>query len=194
MSAMGRKILIGAVLLFFVFIIVVSTRPSTFHIERSMSIAAPPEVAFAEVNDFHRWAKWSPFENLDPQMTKTFEGPASGPGASYAWKGNDKAGEGRMTIEKVQQGALISIKLQFLKPFPATNTATFTFAPEGTGSRVTWAMDGNNNFMSKLFQMFMNMDKMVGPDFERGLASLKTVAETAAKNAPPPAAPIKPAP
>ena len=142
---------------------------------------------FAQVNDFHKWAQWSPFEKLDPQMAKTFEGPTEGVGASYAWKGNDKAGEGRMTIEKSNKPLQISIKLTFLKPFPATNTATFTFMPDSANpqsTKVTWEMDGNNNFVGKMFQLFVSMDKMVGADFERGLASLKAVAESAPRSAP----------
>lgn len=184
---MRRKILIGLVVVVLAFIVFVSTRPATFHIERSTTMAASPEVAFAQVNDFHKWAQWSPFEKLDPQMTKTFEGPNEGVGAAYAWKGNDKAGEGRMTIEASDKASHIAIKLQFMKPFPATNTATFTFAPDSTNpklTRVTWAMDGNNNFMGKMFQLFVNMDKLVGADFEKGLASLKTLAESAPKATP----------
>lgn len=193
---MRRKILIGIAVLIVGFIVLVATRPATFHVERSATIAAPAEIVFAQVNDFHKWGAWSPWEKLDPQLQKTFEG-TSGTGASYAWKGNDKAGEGKMTIEQSDKNARIVIKLQFLKPFPATNTATFTFTPDGQGTKVTWAMDGNNNFMSKAFQLFMNMDKMVGGDFEKGLAEIKSISETAAKAAPPaptPAASTAPAP
>jgi hypothetical protein len=114
-------------------------------------------------------------------MKKTFSGASSGQGSVYSWVGNDKVGEGRMTIEKSDKPSLVSIKLEFLKPFAATNTATFTFAPVAEGTKVTWAMDGNNNFMSKAFQMFMNMDKLIGKDFEQGLASIKAAAENAAK-------------
>lgn len=180
---MRRKILIGIGVVIVGLIVVIATRPPTFHVERSTTIAAPPELAFAQVNDFHKWTAWSPWEKLDPSMQKTFEG-ASGSGATYAWKGNDKAGEGKMTIEQSDKNARIVIKLEFIKPFPATNTATFTFAPDGQGTKVTWSMDGNNNFMSKAFQLFMNMDKMVGGDFEKGLAGIKSVAEADAKSVP----------
>jgi len=181
---MVRKILIGIAAVVVLFILVVLTRPSTFHIERSISMAAPPENAFAQVNDFHAWPDWSPWEKMDPQMKKTFEGPPSGVGAMYAWTGNDKVGEGKMTIEKSTAPSLVGIKLQFFKPFAATNTATFTFAPASEGTKVTWSMDGENNFVGKAFSMFMDMDKMVGGDFERGLASMKTLAESAPKPSP----------
>src|SRR5262249_51462751 len=181
---MARKIVLAVLAVVVVFIIVVSTRPSTFHIERSITTSAPAENAYAQVNDFHAWAAWSPWEKMDPGMKKTFEGSTSGQGAVYAWTGNDKVGEGRMTIEKADKPSQIAIKLEFLKPFAATNTATFTFAPAGggtPGTRVTWAMDGENNFMAKAASMFMDMDKMIGGDFERGLSGLKTAAESAPK-------------
>jgi hypothetical protein len=178
---MVRKILIGIAAAIVLFIVVVASRPANFHIERSISIAAPPESAFAQVNDFHAWSAWSPWEKMDPQMKKTFDGPPSGVGAAYAWTGNDKVGEGKMTIEKSTAPALVGIKLQFIKPFAATNQTTFTFAPAAGGAKVTWAMDGENNFVGKAFSMFMDMDKMVGGDFERGLASMKTLAESAPK-------------
>src|SRR5882757_5057016 len=176
---MLRKILIGVAAVIVVFVVVVATRPAAFHIERSASVAAPPEVVFAQVNDFHAWSAWSPWEKLDPQLKRSYEGAAAGPGSMYGWTGNDKVGEGRMTIEKSDKPSLVVIKLEFLKPFAATNTATFTFdrAPEGT--KVTWAMDGTNNFMAKAASLFMDMDKMIGGDFDRGLAAMKTVAETA---------------
>jgi Polyketide cyclase / dehydrase and lipid transport len=181
---MVRKVLIGIAAVVVLFIIVVVTRPSTFHIERSVSMAAPPANAFGQVNDFHAWSGWSPWEKLDPQMKKTFDGSPSGVGAIYSWVGNDKVGEGKMTIEKSAAPSLVGIKLQFFKPFAATNQSTFTFAPAGDGTKVTWAMDGENNFVGKAFSMFMDMDKMVGGDFERGLASMKTLAESAPKPSP----------
>jgi hypothetical protein len=181
---MVRKILVGIAAVVVLFILVVSTRPSTFHIERSVAMSAPPQNAFAQVNDFHAWSAWSPWEKRDPQMKKTFEGPSSGVGATYAWAGNKEVGEGRMTIEKSASPSLVGIKLEFLKPFAATNTATFTFAPASEGTKVTWAMDGENGFMSKAFSMFVDMDKMLGADFEQGLASMKTLAESAPKPSP----------
>ncbi len=164
-----------------VFFLVVVTRPAKFHVERSATIGAPPDTVFASVNDLHEWSAWSPWEKLDPQMKRTYEGPPSGQGAIYAWSGNDKVGEGRMTIERSEKPQLVGIKLEFIKPWEATNATTFTFSPSPEGTRVTWAMDGNNNFMGKAASLFMDMDKMVGGDFERGLASMKGAAETRAR-------------
>ena len=178
---MVRKILIGIAALVVVLVLVVATRPSTFHIERSITIAAPPERPFAHVNDFHRWGAWSPWEKVDPQMKRTFSGAPEGAGAVYAWAGNNEIGEGRMTIEQSDMPSQVFIKLEFLKPFAATNTATFTFAPVPTGTKVTWAMDGRNNFVAKALHLVMDMDKMIGGNFEQGLAALKTVAESPSK-------------
>src|SRR5262245_20221017 len=177
---MVRMILIGIVAVVVLFVLVVATRPPTIHIERSITIAAPPDRAFAHVNDFRAWPTWSPYEKKDPQMKRTLSGPSSGTGAMYAWSGNYEVGEGRMTIVESTQPSRVGIKLEFTKPFTATNTATFTFAPVADGTRVTWAMDGQNSFVGKMMSLFMNMDKMVGDDFERGLVALKTLAETRA--------------
>ncbi len=181
---MVRKILIGIGVVIGLFVVVVLTRPATFHIERSITMAAPAENAFAQVNDFHAWSAWSPWEKMDPDMKRSFDGAPSGVGAGYAWKGNDKVGQGRMTIEKSDKPSLVAIKLEFIKPFTATNTATFSFAPSAAGTKVTWAMDGEHNFVGKAASLFMDMDKMVGGDFERGLAAMKTAAESAPKPSP----------
>jgi uncharacterized protein YndB with AHSA1/START domain len=182
-EVMLKKILIGLGVVFAVLLIAISLQPATFHVERSATISAPPEAVFAQVNDFHAWRAWSPWEKLDPAMKRTFDGAPAGVGAKYAWVGNKDVGEGRMTIEE-SSPTKIAIKLEFLKPFEATNTATFTFSKTADGTQATWAMDGNNNFFSKAMSLFMNMDKMIGPDFERGLAGIKTAAEAAAKAAP----------
>ena len=184
---MARKLVIGLAGVagcIVLFSVVVATRPPTFHVERSTTISAPPEKAFALVNDFHAWSSWSPWEKLDPQMQRSFAGTPSGPGAVYSWVGNKEVGEGRMTIEKSEPNSLVAIKLEFLKPFTATNQATFSFSSVPEGTKLTWAMDGRNNFMAKAIHMFMNMDKLVGSDFERGLAALKTQAESGANAAP----------
>jgi uncharacterized protein YndB with AHSA1/START domain len=178
---MLKKVLIGVAAVVVLFVVIVATRPATFHVERSTMVSAPPEAVFAQVNDFHAWPNWSPWEKMDPGLKRTYAGAPSGQGSVYEWAGNDKVGEGRMTIEKSDKPSLVSIKLEFLKPFAATNTATFAFTPAAEGTKVTWAMDGSNNFMSKAFQLFMDMDQMIGKDFEQGLASMKTVAEAAAK-------------
>ena len=178
---MLKKIGIAVGALVGLLLIVVATRPADFTVQRSAVIAAPAATVHALVNDFHRWADWSPWDKMDPAMKKTIEGPPSGPGAKYAWSGNDKVGEGRMTIVDSRPGASVEIKLEFLKPFAATNQTIFTFQPEGTGTRVQWTMNGHNDFMGKAFTLFMDMDGMVGPDFEKGLASMKGLAEGEAK-------------
>jgi hypothetical protein len=179
---MLKKILIGVAAALALLVIVIALQPATFHIERSISMSAPPEAAFAQVNDFHAWGAWSPWEKVDPNMTRSYDGAPAGAGAKYAWVGNKEVGEGRMTIEK-SSPAQVVIKLEFLKPFQATNTATFTFVKTPEGNKTTWAMDGNNNFMSKAFHLVMNMDKMIGPDFERGLSAMKAAAEAVPKPA-----------
>jgi hypothetical protein len=172
------KILIGLAIVVVLLAIVVATRQSTFHVERSLLITASPESVFAQVNDFRSWAAWSPWEKLDPKMKKTFSGPSAGAGAIYAWNSdNGKVGQGRMTIERSDLPSSVIVKLEFIKPFTATNTVTFTMIPVAAQTRTTWAMDGHNGFLGKLFHLVMNMDKMVGGDFERGLAALKSVAE-----------------
>ena len=153
------------------------TKPNTYHVERSATIAAPPAVVFAQIDDFHRWAVWSPWEKLDPAMKRTFGGPASGKDATYAWVGNDKVGEGRMTIVENEPDTRIGIKLEFIKPWSSTSQAGFALLPASDGTKVTWTMDGNYDFMSKVMCVFTSMDKMIGGDFEKGLAQLKAVSE-----------------
>jgi uncharacterized protein YndB with AHSA1/START domain len=168
--------------------LVVARRPGTFHTERSLQIDAPPERIFPHVADFRAWADWSPYEQLDPQMKKTFSGPASGVGAGYSWSGNNKAGQGQMVITSATAPDELKIRLEFTRPFAAVNQGTFRFQPVAGGTKVTWAMDGTNNFGAKLFQLVVNMDKLVGTDFERGLASLKTLSESSPASLPPSAA------
>jgi hypothetical protein len=167
----GLVVVIAAVIAF------IATRSESFHIERSAQIQAPADIAFSLVNDLHQWARWSPFEKLDPDMKKSFDGPPTGPGASYAWSGNNKAGEGRMTILETQPNKIISIKLEFFRPFKAVNDAAFHFVPGTDGTKVTWGIDGKKNFMMKLAHLFMNMDKMLGGQFDEGLSNLNRVAQ-----------------
>lgn len=175
-----KAVLVLAVLLV-ALVVLVSTRPSSFRIERTAQVAAPAPIVFAMVNDFHQWPNWSPWEKLDAGMKKTYAGAAAGAGAVYEWSGNDKVGEGRMTILESRPNEVVKIKLEFIKPWTATNTAIFTLTPSGDGTQVSWAMEGQNNFMAKAFTMFMDMDKMVGKDFERGLSALKEQSEAEAK-------------
>ena len=178
---MFKKILFALALIVVVFAIVVATRPAGFQVTRSATIAAPAAVVFGQVNDFHKWDAWSPWAKLDPAMKQTHEGSPAGTGAIYSWAGNSQVGEGRMTLMESRADELITIKLEFLKPFAAVNTTGFHFTPEGPKTTVTWSMTGTNGFMAKAMCMFMSMDKMVGGDFEKGLAQLKSVAETANK-------------
>jgi hypothetical protein len=174
---MALKIALGVLAVLALLLVVISTRPASFRIERSAQISAPDAVVFSLLNDFHQWLKWSPWEKLDPNMKKTFEGSASGPGARYAWVGNSKAGEGRMTILHSKPNELVSIQLEFIKPFAATHRTTFTLSPSGAGTEVHWIMEGENGFSSKAFSLFVNMDQLVGKDFEQGLANLNTAAQ-----------------
>lgn len=173
-------ILIAVAVIVGLFIFIVATRPGEFRYTRAARISAPPEVVFANVNDFHKWEAWSPWARMDPNCKSTFSGPESGPGACFAWSGNNKVGEGRMTILDTRPGELIRIKLEFFKPFKATNTAEFTFKPEGGQTHVTWSMFGKCNFMSKAVGMFMNCEKMVGGQFEQGLDNLNDASQAMA--------------
>jgi hypothetical protein len=159
-----------------------STRPDTFRIERSIRIAAPIVQVAELIDDFHEWGKWSPWEHIDPTMQRTFSGAEAGVGAVYAWEGTGKVGAGRMEIIEMRSGSegnVISIKLDFFKPFKASNTAEFLMKPTDSGTDLDWAMFGRSPFMSKVMGVFMDMDKMVGKDFEAGLESLKKNAERA---------------
>jgi hypothetical protein len=178
---MLKKILIVVAALVVVFAVVVAMQPAAFRIERKATIAAPDSVVFAQVNDFHRWDAWSPWAKLDPVMKQTYEGSPAGVGAVYSWAGNKDVGEGRMTITESTPNSLIRIKLEFLKPFATSNTTEFTFTPAGDQTSVTWAMTGQNNFIAKAFGLFMNMDKMIGGDFEKGLAQMKTAVEASSR-------------
>lgn len=179
---MLQKILLGLVAIVAAFLGFAATRPNTFHVERSVPVAATPDAVLNVMGDFHRFPEWSPWQKLDPNMKTTFEGDAGTVGSSYAWTGNSKVGEGKMTITEVQPDH-ITMRLEFIKPWQATNTTTYTVAPDGANTKVTWSMDGKNNFMFKVMGIFMNMDKAVGKDFEEGLAALKPVVEAAAKTA-----------
>jgi len=171
------KVLIALAVVILAFVVFVATRPAEFRVMRSATIAAPAPAVFAQVNDLRKWEAWSPWEKKDPQMKQTYEGAPAGAGAITAWAGNNEVGEGRMTIVESRPSELIRIKIEFFKPFAATNTAEFTFKPEGNQTAVTWSMSGQNNFIAKAVHLFMDMDKMVGKDFGAGLANLKAVAE-----------------
>lgn len=176
------KILLLLAAIIAVVLIIAAFQPANFQVVRSTAVAASPETLFAEVNDLHRWSAWSPYEKLDPAMKRTFEGAPAGVGAVYAWDGNKEVGTGRMTIMESRPAELIRLKLEFFKPMAGVSEAEFSFRPEGGGrTTVTWSMAGTNNYLAKIFCLFMNMDRMVGGQFEKGLADLKTLAETAAR-------------
>lgn len=179
---MLEKILIGVAGVLVVFVAVVVTRRSAYHVERKLEVAAPTDLVFGVLNDLHQFAGvlvffGSLWEKRDPNMQKVFEGPAAGVGQSCAWSGNREVGKGKMTIEESVPGQKVGIKLAFVKPMESTATCALTLAATPTGSFVTWSMHGNHNFIGKAFGMFMNMDNMLGTDIEKGLAQLKTVAE-----------------
>ncbi len=170
-------IIVGVgVLIVAIVLIMAAMKPATFRLERSITIKAPPEKIFPFVNDFRQWRAWSPWENIDTDLTRNYGGADAGIGATYTWEGK-KAGTGRMEITEARTPSRILIKLDFLKPFEAHNTADFSFTSQADGTRVDWAMYGPNLFIGKVMSIFMNMDKMVGKDFEKGLAALKAAAE-----------------
>jgi hypothetical protein len=160
-----------------VVLILAATKPDTLRVQRATSIRAPADKIFPMINDFHQWRGWSPYEDRDPALKRTYEGPDSGKGAVYAWDGNKNVGSGRMEILETSVPSKITIKLDFFKPFEGHNTAEFTMLPQGDVTNLTWTMHGPAVFMSKLMQVFINLDHMIGRDFEVGLANLKKLAE-----------------
>ena len=154
-----------------------SLKPNTFSVSRSAVIEAPAESVFARLVDLHAWKDWSPWARLDPDATTSFEGPESGVGASMAWSGNRKVGAGKMTILECVKDELLRLKLEFQRPMRATNAASFELKPEGDATRLVWTMKGKNDFQAKLFSLFVDCEKLIGGDFEKGLANLKALVE-----------------
>lgn len=172
------KIIAIAILVAVVAILIyATTKPDNFRVERTSTIKAAPEKVFALIDDFHRWPTWSPYEKKDPDMKRAHSGAASGKGAIYEWDGDKNVGKGRMEVTESASPSRIVIKLDFLAPFEAHNTAEFTLQVQGDSTQVTWAMYGPANYVSKLMSVFFSMDKMVGDDFAIGLANLKAAAE-----------------
>jgi hypothetical protein len=174
-------VLFALVLVGILVIVIIAGQPDEFKVTRTANIAAPPDKVFPHVNNLRQWEDWSPWAKLDPNAKNTFAGPDAGSGATMSWAGNNKVGEGKMTITESAASTLIRFRLEFLRPFQATNMAEFTFAPQVNQTLVTWSMSGKSNYMSKVFSLIINCDQMVGKDFEKGLASLKSVVESAAK-------------
>ncbi len=176
------KIILGVVLLAVLAVLgLAATKPDTFQVQRSTTVKAPPDKIFPLINDFRRWTEWSPWEALDPAMQRTHSGAASGQGAIYAWEGNKAVGAGRMEILQADVPTKLRIKLDFIRPFEGHNTTDFTLAPAADSANpnttVTWLMQGPTPFVSKLMQVFVSMDSLIGKDFEAGLGKMKTVAE-----------------
>jgi hypothetical protein len=175
------KILIGVAGVLVLFVAVVATRRSNYHVERKLEVTAPADLVFGVLNDLRQFAGvlvlfGSSWEKLDPNLQKAFEGPAAGVGQSYAWNGK-RVGKGKMTIEESVPGQTVCMKLEFVKPIESTATCALSVTGTPTGSFVTWSMDGKHNFVGKALGMFIDMDKMLGTDIEKGLAQLKTLTE-----------------
>ena len=167
----GLAVAVAAVLIY------TATRPDTFRVARSAAVAAPPERIYPLIADMRGWTAWSPYEAKDPAMKRSYEGAASGKGAVYAWDGNRNVGKGRMEVIAVSQPSRITIALDMISPMEAHNVVDFTLEPKGAATEVTWAMRGESPYIAKLIGVFLNMDEMIGKDFEAGLANLKRVAE-----------------
>jgi uncharacterized protein YndB with AHSA1/START domain len=159
-------------------LILAATKPDRFSVQRAITIRAPAEKIFPLISDFHQWRSWSPYEDRDPAMNRSHSGASSGTGAVYGWEGNKNVGSGRMEILEASAPSKVVIKLDFFTPFEGHNTAEFTMLPQGDATNVTWRMHGPAPFMNKMMQVFMNLDNMIGKDFEAGLANLKRITET----------------
>lgn len=174
---MLKKIAIAVIVILAVILGMAAMQPDTFTVTRSITIQAPPEKIIPLVNDFRNWQSWSPWEKLDPAMQRTFSGAPSGTGAAYAWKGNSDVGQGRMEITGQELPFKVTIKLDFTEPLPSSNVTEFALVPKGDLTTVNWTMTGPMLFVTKIMSVFTSMDKMIGRDFEKGLAQLKAVAE-----------------
>jgi uncharacterized protein YndB with AHSA1/START domain len=174
---MLKKIAIGLALLIAVVMVLATQQPDTFSVVRTTSVKATPDKVFAAINDFHNWDSWSPWAKLDPAMKTTYSGAASGPGAVYEWTGNSDVGSGRMEITEASAPSKVTIKLDFITPIEGHNMTTFDMIPSGEMTNVTWTMTGPMPFASKVMSVFTTMDALIGGDFEKGLATLKTVSE-----------------
>jgi hypothetical protein len=172
---MIMNILIGVAIVILALVAFIAMRPTDFRVSRAARIPAPASALFEHVNDLHKWQEWSPWAKLDPNAKITFSGPEAGQGASFHWDGNSKVGEGTMTLIESRPSDLVRFRLDFMRPFKATNEALFTFKAAGNQTDVTWTMTGRNNFMGKAFGLVMDCDKMIGKDFEKGLANLAHV-------------------
>jgi hypothetical protein len=178
---MLKKILIGLAVVIAIILIAACFQPDTFGFKRSITINAKPEKIFPLIEDFHNWKVWDPWAKLDPNIQITYDGAAKGKGAQYAWEGNNKVGQGRMEIVSETENKTVLIALNFIKPMSTQDMAQFTLEPQGNATQVTWAMEGPMPFFAKVCHLFINMDKMLAPQFDKGLADMKAAAEAPAK-------------
>ncbi len=174
---MLKKIFIGLVGIILILFVIITARPDHFQVSRSASIKASAEAVFAHVNNFHQWEAWSPWVKIDPQAKTIYRGPEQGAGAAFFWDGNQNVGTGSMTIIESRPSEYIKILLNFEKPFAGKNDVEFTFKPQGDVTLVTWSMSGKNDFMGKAMSLIFNCDKMIGDQYDKGLAQLKAVVE-----------------
>jgi uncharacterized protein YndB with AHSA1/START domain len=174
---MIKKIAIAVIVLIAALLVYAATRPSAFSVQRTTSIKATPEKIYPLISDFRKWGPWSPYEKKDPNMKRTYSGAASGKGSVYEWEGNREVGKGSIEITEAVPPSRVVLKLDMIKPIEGHNVVEFTLQPLGGSTNVTWAMRGSHSFVGKLLSLFISMDKMIGADFETGLASLKAVAE-----------------
>ena len=179
---MLAKILIALAVFVVGLVVVIALQPREYRVSRSITIAAPAPVVFAQVDDFHKWASWSPWATIDPGMKQSFEGAPAGVGAAYRWSGNREVGEGRMTIVESRPPELVRVKLDFEKPLAGTSVAEFVFRPEGDRTIVTWSMTGEKSFVAKAIHLVLGVERLIGQQFEKGLAAMKTVAEAAPRS------------
>jgi len=183
---MVLKVILGVILVLVLAIVglavAVSMQGEGLKVSRSITMNAPPEKPYEQVNEFQKWAAWSPWAKMDPRMQLSLGGPPAGVGSTYAWAGNDEVGEGKMTIMESQRAKHVKIDLQFIKPFESANISEFTFVPERNATNVTWTMSSKKNFVMKAMCLVMDMDAMIGTDFEKGLASMKAIVEAPPAN------------
>lgn len=177
---MLKKILLVLVAIIGIILIVAAFQPAAYHVERSAVVQAPPSIVYAAVNDFHNWAQFNPWQDLDTNAKLSFEGPMNGPSSKFNWEGNSDMGSGNMTIIASEPNERVDIDMQFIKPMEGEARTAFTLQPEGTGTKVTWSLDGENNYIGKIICLFMDMDKMVGGEYEKGLAKLAELPATVA--------------
>lgn len=170
---MLRKILFGLATLLVVLVAIIVIQPSEYRVSRTLTMTAPAQEIFAQINDFHRWEAWSPWAKLDPAAKVSFEGPVAGKGAIFAWSGNSKVGEGRMTLVESTPDSFVRARTDFVKPFVGSSYSEFVLRPEGNGTAVSWTMFGQNDFIGKAMCLVISMDKMLGGEMEKGLASIK---------------------